>query len=94
MTVAITTAENEEVTKPALTTFEKVFEDDITKDKEVSEKTAEKEKAIRTIRISSRKTNIRTIETTKKNLIIINIVRPFILQPIAVKCTNGQAKAQ
>ncbi len=83
ITVAAATAEDEEVTKPALTTFEEIFEDDTAGDGEVSGETAEEEEAIRTIRISGRETNIRTAETTKKNSIVINTVRPLILQPIA-----------
>ncbi len=83
MTVAAATAEDEEVTKPALAAFEEVFEDDTAGDGEVSEETAEEKEAIRTIRVSGRETNIRIVETTKKNFIVINAVRPLILQPIA-----------
>ena len=49
MTVIITTTEDEEIIKPVLTVFEKVFEDDIAGDGEVSEETAEEKEAIRTI---------------------------------------------
>ena len=83
MTVAAATAEDEEVIKPALTAFEEVFEDDMTGDGEVSEETAEEEEAIWTIRVSGRKTNIRTVETTKENFVVINAVRLFILRLIA-----------
>ncbi len=47
--MAVTTAEDEEVTKPVLAAFEKVFEDDMAGDGEVSGETAEEEEAIRTI---------------------------------------------
>ena len=83
ITVAAATAEDEEVTKPALTTFEEIFEDDTAGDGEVSGETAEEEEAIRTIRVSGREINIRTAETIKENPIVINTVRPFILQLIA-----------
>jgi len=83
MTVAAATAEDEEVTKPALMAFEKVFEDDTAGDREVSGETAEEEEAIRTIRVSGRETNIRTAETIKENFVVINTVQPFILRPIA-----------
>ncbi len=83
MTVAAATAEDKEVTKPALAAFEEVFKNDTAGDGEVSGKTAEEKEAIRTIQISGRETNIRTAETTKKNSVVINTVRPFILRPIA-----------
>ena len=49
MTVAAATAEDEEVIKPTLTTFEEVFEDNTAGDGEVSGETVEKKEAIRTI---------------------------------------------
>ncbi len=83
ITVAAATAEDKEVTKSALAAFKEVFKDDTAGDGEVSGETAEEEEAIRTIRVSSQETNIRTAKTTKENSIIINTVRPFILQLIA-----------
>ncbi len=47
--VAAAITEDEEITKPVLTAFEKVFEDDTTGDGEVSEETGEEEEVIRTI---------------------------------------------
>jgi len=83
ITVAVATAEDEEVIKPALAVFEEVFEDNMAGDGEVSRETAEEEEVIRTIRVSGRETNIRTAETIKENSVIINMVQPFILRPIA-----------
>jgi len=44
--VAAVTAEDKEVTKPALTAFKKVFKDDIAGDKEVFEEIAEEKEVI------------------------------------------------